>query len=1398
MSKAYNNAGKTFVVDKIIQLKGIRAGSPDQIRQNVSTAINNAAIEDLKDRIEQIGSDGIITPNEKQSLKREWGNLESSYYKTQSQFQNDSDLNTSGYWQLLQTQFTQLNAIMQKVLSDMSSSYTESDVALLDDLFYDCWTNINMCSKVYESTLDFQSRYRITLTGSREFNKETTIYITILNITTNNYVSFPSSEFAFFRVSDNEKLAENMLSHKFVTADLKNETSAEFYCEWKHVETEGDSNNSTTVRMISFFTLSLKSIQQYQWSNAETESTLNKNDSAWSSVDYEQPENTNYKWVRYSEDDGSTWTYTRQTGLIGPQGWSSKQLILYKKAAETPENYDGEDLQYTFSTNTLTGNTGTWNKTIPSGSGDVYAIYNSVLSKEDITAVNKDLWTTPALLSTEGSKGEDGLSVATIFIYIRSASAPALPTQNATFSFSSYIVSNIDSWSQNIPTGSNKCWISTATISSRTDSAVITPSMWSTPVIFAENGVGIEKIEIEYGISNSATVAPGDNEWSPDRPERKEGEFLWTRQKITYTDGRVEYIGIKTDTGDKGDTSSNSTKMQYAWGISSKLPPIAPFHIILNSFIIIDGEFLTSSSFWSESKQPKPDTDHVWYLWVRWSYDNGATWTYPLCIPEESISVSISGPTSYNAVRNYVTTAQTLEYTVVRNNLDENIECTWTIDSAAVQGGIVFSNGTGEITGNTVSVTIPVGCMIQLFLITARCLTYESSIKPVMVSVENGREYLGVYEYDSTQASYPTTTRDGKPLRTGDSITVIDSLNNTNDIYMYVATTPPVWTNDIDDPLFNGMKMKIVMDSLWEMLALAEQGNQPVNQGAAWVFFRRGAFVDVFAENVFARTIELLGVIFGGGFNAEGQNPNNKPGFHISAITGLIQAFGAILNQIKIASTDYQNKTVFETHQAIEEGTYSFTGKTPTCFRRKDISVSSDIIVNGVSCDISTTAKYEYQGISYYGCKVAEKYGFVGDRTLTYVAQNTHTFLFITTTIKASSSYKIWINDVLVKEGSFYHSKPDYTSETILLYTQQLNKNDEIKFYIEYTNYIQLGICADGYNAFGEVSASGQHPLWAFVTNNFTYKDIIGWSTSDYIIKGSAEITVDGEAPDVIYSRTETGILSDIQENFINGETYNFDITESSMTLGSSSYTPSSLVVADVAIITMLDGSTITIDDNHLAYGLDLKILGEITRVVAHRIVIDDDEGSIGTAADPIPNLYADRVNFQSVLIQKGEGTKTIEYVINGTTTQIKDFYEQYSTVFSSYTRVSIKGTQSDVYYARMWKELGNPSTRWFLGLYDKTYKLLSAESLGFELITATGNDPFTYHNATLGAFHDPRFDPEAQAYYVSGGFTLVQEKVDTKLLLDVPIAPTSEEISAFEKGQVYAEANGNIKVKTD
>lgn len=227
-------------------------------------------------------------------------------------------------------------------------------------------------------------------------------------------------------------------------------------------------------------------------------------------------------------------------GDTGSVGWSQATVTLYKRSKDDQYIFDGGRLTYQFSTGGLTGDLGSWSRTVPKGDEKLWMITASAFAQSTSDYIETSDWTTPAVLSENGTVGQDGFTVLTVILYQRKSTAPSKPTTTATYNFTTNTITGVGSWSLSVPSGTDPVWVTSATASTRnTVEDNIEPSEWSTVQMLVQNGSNGKNgdyTEYEYAIGTSLTTAPTSG-WSSTMPTRAlaDGEYIWQRsRRITY------------------------------------------------------------------------------------------------------------------------------------------------------------------------------------------------------------------------------------------------------------------------------------------------------------------------------------------------------------------------------------------------------------------------------------------------------------------------------------------------------------------------------------------------------------------------------------------------------------------------------------------------------------------------------------------------------------------------------------------------------------------------------------------------------------------------------------------------------------------------------------------------
>lgn len=140
----------------------------------------------------------------------------------------------------------------------------------------------------------------------------------------------------------------------------------------------------------------------------------------------------------------------------------------------------------------------------------------------------------------------------------------------------------------------NGAYISTYRYKYPTSSKGILPTNTEYWEVVAQGGLGIKETDVLYAISTSNTLAPA-NGWQTDAPAWINGKYIWSKTKVTYTDGSIKFTEAACITGGKGETGN---------GISS----------IVEQYYLSSSATSLSGGSWSTTR---PTWRDGWYIWTR-------------------------------------------------------------------------------------------------------------------------------------------------------------------------------------------------------------------------------------------------------------------------------------------------------------------------------------------------------------------------------------------------------------------------------------------------------------------------------------------------------------------------------------------------------------------------------------------------------------------------------------------------------------------------------------------------------------------------------------------------------------------------------------------------------------
>ncbi len=199
---------------------------------------------------------------------------------------------------------------------------------------------------------------------------------------------------------------------------------------------------------------------------------------------------------------------------------------------------------YSFTTGLVTGSLGSW-KSVPPNSGKGTKLWRTFAPvtaeaftvNEPIEANDWEVATVMAESGVDGSAGTNGYNNTLVYLYQRASSTPSKPSTTSTYDFSTKTLTGFNNgWSTSVPSGTAPLYVTGATASSIGLTDTIEASEWATPVIMAQNGVGITGVVNYYAKSSSATAAP--TSWATTVPVLDTAnKYLWNYEKVTRSDG---------------------------------------------------------------------------------------------------------------------------------------------------------------------------------------------------------------------------------------------------------------------------------------------------------------------------------------------------------------------------------------------------------------------------------------------------------------------------------------------------------------------------------------------------------------------------------------------------------------------------------------------------------------------------------------------------------------------------------------------------------------------------------------------------------------------------------------------------------------------------------------------
>lgn len=239
--------------------------------------------------------------------------------------------------------------------------------------------------------------------------------------------------------------------------------------------------------------------------------------------------------------NGSTWICIESTTTQEPSDSSTDWLKVISKGEDGQDGKDGKGVQsvdvlYYLSSSSTSLSGGSWSTTPPTWENGKYIWTRSVITYTDSTST-----TTNPICST-GSTGETGIGVKSVAEQYYLSTSYSTPTGG--------------SWQTSVPAWQDGKYIWTRVVITytnntytETDPVCVTGGKGPS----GNDGVGISAVDVLFYLSTSSSSLEG-GAWSTTSPKWEDGKYLWTKTKVTYTNGSTWESDPACITGSQGKT----------------------------------------------------------------------------------------------------------------------------------------------------------------------------------------------------------------------------------------------------------------------------------------------------------------------------------------------------------------------------------------------------------------------------------------------------------------------------------------------------------------------------------------------------------------------------------------------------------------------------------------------------------------------------------------------------------------------------------------------------------------------------------------------------------------------------------------------------------------------------
>lgn len=410
-------------------------------------------------------------------------------------------------------------------------------------------------------------------------------------------------------------------------------------------------------------------------------------------------------------------------------------------------------------------------------------------------------------------------------------------------------------------------------------------------------------VEMQFALLKKGQSPDAGTKWTGTQPVPASDEVVWLRFR---TGAGQPWVQMKM-AEDGGDPL-----VYFQWAATSTVAPdngwdLLTFGDTAITWTLPDGGDLGFVANWGGWESLVPDKPAgLNYLWVKyWSYQK-EEWTY-FCTtgnPAMDFSITCNPQTIHLTSRGEAKSDQVIVVRIQRINTTAPI--TVVVDDG-LEGAGVTVDYPSEFDDSLLTLTVNAGAKLVSVVLTVSVADVEHEKEVTISAVQEGVAeimYMGLYPSLDTA---PQTTSEGA-LMEGDHIMVGSDEDGYTPYYWHIdPSTGGSWVM-ADGNISWNIASKLLPNVLNDAL------QHPTSQSESIVnlFAANLAAVNAFIQNLGAQFIQLRdgGAIYGGGYDQSGKNDTNTAGFHLSAETGVLKAYGAEL--YGTFKTEDSNGTVIE------------------------------------------------------------------------------------------------------------------------------------------------------------------------------------------------------------------------------------------------------------------------------------------------------------------------------------------------------------------------------------------------------------------------------------------------------------------------------------------------------